>query len=111
MNDTPELTQEDAEAALMFLAGTDEQYGKLQTQVKATLFLADQTRYNIFLSAEGKNIEERKAKSVIDQVYTDRMRDHYKAEKDMRILQAERKTAELKIDLWRSINAARRTGG
>ena len=39
------------------------------------------------------------------------MRDHYKAEKDMRILQAERKTAELKIDLWRSINAARRAGG
>ena len=111
MKDTPELTQDDAESALNFLAGTDEQYGKLQTQVKATLFLADQTRYNIFLSAEGKNIEERKAKSVIDQVYTDRMRDHYKAEKDMRILLAERKTAELKIDLWRSINAARRTGG
>ena len=111
MKDTPELTQEDAESALMFLSNTDEQYGKLQTQVKATLFLADQTRYNIFLDVEGKNIEERKAKSVIDEVYTDRMRDHYRAEKDMRILQAERKTAELKIDLWRSINAARRTGG
>ena len=56
MNDTPELTQDAAESALMFLAGTDEQYGKLQTQVKATLFLADQTRYNIFLTDEGKNI-------------------------------------------------------
>ena len=111
MRDTPELTQEDAEAALNFLANTDEQFGKLQTQVKATLFLADQTRYSIFLSSDGKNIEERKAKSIIDETYLDKMRKHYKAENDMRILLAERKTAELKIDLWRSINAARRTGG
>ena len=111
MRDTPELTQEDAEAALHFLANTDEQFGKLQTQVKATLFLADQARYGIFLDSAGKNIEERKAKSIIDEIYANKMRDHYKADKDMRILQAERKTAELKIDLWRSINAARRTGG
>ena len=111
MKDTPELTQEDAESALMFLSNTDEEYGKLQTKVKATMFLADQSRYDIFLAADGKNIEERKAKSIIDGIYTEKMQDHYKAEKDMRILQAERKTSELKIDLWRSINAARRTGG
>ena len=88
MRDTPELTQEDAEAALHFLANTDEQFGKLQTQVKATLFLADQARYGIFLDSDGKNIEERKAKSIIDEIYANKMRDHYKADKDMRVLLA-----------------------
>ena len=49
--------------------------------------------------------------SLIAKEFKQKMDNYYKADKEMRTLQAQRKTAELTIDLWRSINAARRAGG
>lgn len=111
MKNNNEITQESAEEALNFLAEYDEAFGEVQTAVKATLFLAEQERYKIYLTSDGKNVEERKGKAFIAKEFKQKMDNYYKADKEMRTLQAQRKTAELTIDLWRSINAARRAGG
>lgn len=96
--------------ALTYLAETDEELAQLKANVERAEYLKKRVRAAEFLSAEGKSIEERKAKAEVSKEVEDIEHDYTRALVAFEHIAAKRKTEALIVDVWRSINANRRQG-
>lgn len=94
---------------LMRLANTDQEAAQLKRAVEAQAYILKKTKYLEFLNASGNN-EVRKAISETSQPYDDKTTTYLDAVEASETLQNERKTCQLRIDVWRSLNANRRQG-
>lgn len=103
-------TFESAEKALRFLGETDKKHGMLKARHQALDKARKAIRYQCFLSAEGKSIPERNAKAENDSRYRDAVEDWENAMADFYTLDAQRSTAQLLIETWRSVNSNQRKG-
>ena len=109
-SDTFDLPEsEEVSEALQYLAFTDAEMGKLSGAVQAEEYLYKQSLARQYLAATG-TVPERDSSAKCDPDSIKHANRHVNAITDLKILQAKRKTAELTIDVWRSINASRRQG-
>lgn len=103
------VTDETMEKALNYLAQTDERVGSLKANVARTEYLAKLKESGHFLQAEG-NIEERKASARVTVEVQSEWDLHFKAIAEYEKIRARRERAIIVCELWRSINANRRSG-
>ena len=89
------------------LANTDHEAAQLKRGVEAASYILKKRKYIEFLGASGNN-EERKAKSETSDSHADATEKYLDAVVASESLQNERKTCQLRIDVWRSLNANRR---
>ena len=107
MNDLPDA--ERVGKAINYLADTDEKYGRLCAAVSAMEHRIKTLKAIEYLKTSG-TVGERQ--SIVDssqpfKIWTEEMEN---ITADREIMRARRKTAELLIDVWRSVNANRRQG-
>ncbi len=105
-----EITEERMNAALQYLIDKDEEYAKLDGAVKDAENKADLAKQIAYVRAEGSNIKEREAVAAQAPAYQNALDDHVKAYIAFKKVKAKRDTAQTVIDVWRSLNAARRQG-
>jgi hypothetical protein len=105
-----ELTQERMEAALQYLIDTDYEYAALDGGVKDSENKADLAQQIAYVRSEGANIKEREAIAATSPAYQNALDEHTSAYIAFKKVKAKRDTAQTVIDVWRSLNAARRQG-
>lgn len=96
------------EAAMEYLAETDERFAEGKTQLLHCEILCKRVRARIFVTAEGKSVEERKAKAENHADVIEADEGLCQATEYFETLKAKRSRAEIVIDVWRSINASLR---
>ena len=97
------------EAALKFLAGSDELIAQLKVGVARTEYLAKLQDAMAFRAATG-NIEERKAEAKMMPAVQKTWEEHFVAIGEYEKVRAKRERAVLTCDLWRTAQASRRMG-
>src|ERR1700692_4646556 len=95
------------EAAMEFLAETDEQFAENKTAVLRNEILCKRVRSRVFVSEEG-GVELRKAKAEVHSEAIEADEAYCKATLAFEALKARRSRAEILIDVWRSLNASQR---
>lgn len=105
-----EINQERMEAALQYLIDTDFEFAQLDGEVKQTENKADLAKQIAFVRSEGSNIKEKEAKAEMSEGYQNALDAHTSAYIAFKKVKAKRDTAQTVIDVWRSLNAARRQG-
>jgi hypothetical protein len=95
------------EAALEFLADTDEAFAETKTNLLRAEILVKRVRARVFVETEG-GVEVRKAKAEghADVVAADE--SLCTSTLDFEKLKAQRSRAEIVIEVWRSVNASQR---
>lgn len=97
------------ERALHHLAKTDDEYARAKMDLERAEILRKRTRSRVFLTEAGTVAERNAAAETSDDVGT--ADDAYIAAiGKYEGLKASRQRAELIIEVWRSLNAARRRG-
>lgn len=94
------------EDALEFLALTDIQAGQLKRAVEAHDWLGDKAESAAFLTLEGTVAERNHRASLVDDV-TKQREKWLDAIAESAGLENQRKTAQLKVGVWQSIQKAR----
>jgi actin-related protein len=107
----PIVDEQEVGQALRRLALTDAEAAQLKRAVEAHHYIARKKRYYAQLQSTHKTVDDRKADSEQSKEYAEEMEKYFDAVQESEALQNERKTLQLKIDVWRSLNANRRQGG
>ena len=103
------LTDYDPSGDLIRRAETDEECARLKRAVEAADYVAKKTKSIEFLAASG-NVEERKSVAESSAAYEEKRNLYFDTLEVYERMQNERETIQLRIDVWRSINANRRHG-
>lgn len=101
------ISQERMEQELHFLAQTDEKFGAAKTDMERAEILRKRIRARVFLTSTG-TVAERNCKAEDSEEAMAADREYDKALLVYETLRAQRQTAEIVIDTWRSIEASRR---
>lgn len=103
------VTVDQVSADLQFLADTDEAAAIAKRAVEAEEWLAKKYRAIEFLAATGNN-EERKAKAEVSEAVKLHVERYLDAVQESAALENKRKTALLRIDVFRTLSANMRQG-
>lgn len=103
------ISDERMENALSFLSTTDSEYAEWCGAVMRTEFLMDAAESTAYAMLEG-SVEDRKRAAKIAEPVKQAQENHIQAVVGRERLRAQRKRAELTIEVWRSMNANRRMG-
>lgn len=95
------------EAAMNFLAETDESYAQAKTNLLRSEILCKRIRARVYTFVEG-NVEARKAQAETNQEVVTADDEYIKATLDFETLKARRSRAEILMDVWRTLEASRR---
>ena len=101
------IDQARMEAAMEFLADTDQAFAESKTQMLRSEILCKRVRARIYISEEG-GVELRKAKAEAHTEVVIVDDDYVQATLAFESLKARRSRAEILIDVWRSLNASQR---
>lgn len=101
------IDQERMEAAMNFLAETDESYAQAKTNLLRSEILCKRIRARVYTFVEG-NVEARKAQAETNQEVVTADDEYIKATLDFETLKARRSRAEILMDVWRTLEASRR---
>ena len=97
------------EKALSYLASTDEPCAELKADVGRSEYKAKSQKATAFLHYEG-TVAEREASALTNEVVRKSYDEHFKAIRDYQAMANKRSLEVLVVDVWRSMNANRRTG-
>lgn len=103
------VTDERMEKALNFLATTDSEYAEWCGAVMRSEFMLDAAESTAYAMLDG-SVEDRKRASKLAEPVKQAQEEHIKCVVNRERLRAQRKRAELTIEVWRSMNANRRMG-
>ncbi len=103
------ITDEQVEAALEFMACSDEQAANLKGEVERTKFYGKRIRAHVYLSSGG-TVDERKSKAEQNSETVAADKETTTALVAYETLANRRKTKALLIEVWRSQGANRRQG-
>lgn len=95
--------------ALNTLITTDIKYGASRGRLKSLEYLLKVAEAQEYLAATG-TVDERKSKARTSPDYLSRIREYEDCVIETETLAAERKTAELVIEVWRTQEASKRQG-
>ena len=104
------ITLDQVEIALQFIATTDGQYGTSKARYVAEKELLKCCYSLSFLETETGSVEHRKAAAYSSKRYIQAVSDYRAACEDHEILRARRLSAELSIELYRSLLSAKKQG-
>lgn len=103
------VSEKQVEKALTYLAETDESCAKAKARMKASEQLRKTAKATAFLKAEGsQGVREQEAYASLD--FTESINEIYNATVDFETLSNKRLRAQLTIEVWRSLNSARKKG-
>lgn len=102
-----EITQDRMESAMEYLAETDRDYALEKAELARSEIARKRARAKAFLVADG-SVAERQAKAEVAEEVGEADDRYIKAIELFEVLKARRERAEIVIDVWRSLNAARR---
>jgi len=103
------ISDERLQTALTYLAESDSPAAEAKVEVERMKYKQDSVEKAIYLRETG-NIEERKAKARGSQAYHDATEDYFDALLHYENYRNKRKTEEIVVETWRSLNANRRSG-
>lgn len=103
------VSDERVDKAISFLAATDKTSAEMKVDVRRKEYIAKKVRARMFLSAEGNN-EARKALAEVSDEVSQAEEELAKAEAEYETVKAQRLTAALLVDVWRTTSANQRTG-
>jgi hypothetical protein len=103
------ISTERMEAALRYLAETDEQFAELKTAVERNKMKAKAVYSAIYLRSDG-TVDERKSKAEKGEDHQAAMQAYFTALKEMEHIRNKRGTESILIDVWRSLNSSRNKG-
>lgn len=98
------------ERALRWMATTDTEFADWRVASLRAEYMADVAESLAYKLAEGGSVEDRKKAAKASPEVKKAMDDYFAAVRGYEVLRAQRKTAELLIETWRSVNANRRVG-
>ena len=104
------ITIDDVQKALEHLGATDDQYGTSKARFMAEKELLKSAYSLSFLETTEGSVERRKATAYCSSRYIKAVSDYRDACSDYEILRATRLSAELNIELYRSLLSARKQG-
>lgn len=104
------VTDSQAQAALDFLASTDEMLGALSGQVESLYYRIKARKGIVKLESEHKTVSLKEAAADCDPEVLELYSERCDAVVEYETIRARRKRAELTIEVWRSVNANRRQG-
>lgn len=99
------------ERALRWMATTDMEFADWRVQSLRAEYMAEVAESMVYKSfgSEG-SVEDRKKAAKASPEVKKAMEDYFTAIRGYEVLKAQRKSAELLIETWRSVNANRRVG-
>lgn len=103
------ISEDRMETALNFLATTDSEYAQWCGQVMRSEFMLEAAESTAYAMLDG-SVEDRKKAAKLAEPVKKAQEDHVQAVVARETLRAQRKRAELTIEVWRSMNANRRAG-
>lgn len=103
------ITNDRLERALKYLAQTDETCASAKAEVERCAYRCKHARALEFQGADG-SVEARKSSAETSQTVQTAEDNRIQAIITFEKLKAKRETESLVIDVWRSLNASRRTG-
>lgn len=106
------VSQEKMEKALKYLAETDIDYGTAKGRAEGIKYHLKIAKAQAMVAQIGKDgtVAEKEARAETDEAYKAKVEEYANACLDRDVMGAKRKTAELIIEVWRSVNAGRRQG-
>lgn len=103
------ITDDRLQKALTFLAETDEKAAELKVDVERAAYYLKAMKSAIIIREDGA-MELRKAIAEKDALTAEKTGEWLETLRQSEALNNKRKTEVLIIDVWRSLNANRRTG-
>ena len=101
------ISQDRLEKAITFLAESDNSFAEAKVDMERAKHKADAVQNAIFLRETG-TVAERSAKAGISEEYDKAMSVYFEAMGLFDYIRNKRRTEELVVDIWRSIEASRR---
>ena len=101
------VTELEMEAALLFLAESDERYARAKALHSGLTEQRKIVKAQCFLASGASSATAREQEAYASPRYADHITKITSAEQDYLFLQAQRTTQATIIDCWRSLNAAR----
>ena len=99
------------EQSLLFLSESDEEIAQLKTNVKRAAYLLSRKEAHAYLAQTEGSVKERECKAKTADEVVQAYEEHTDAMEAYERLAAKRETAVLIIELYRTLEASRRTGG
>lgn len=104
------ISQERLQQALTYLAETDEECGILRSNVARAEFKAKSIRNTLIMASDQKTVADRQTEAETSQEYRAAKEEEFFAFSRYEGMKNERATESILIDVWRSLNAGRRSG-
>lgn len=104
-----DITIESIEEAIHFIAATDEEYAAVKAGVKAAEHTMKTIKAEQYLLTKG-TVAEREAQAITTEAYRAEVMKMEDLFCMAETLTAKRKSKELMIDVWRTLEATRRRG-
>jgi hypothetical protein len=105
------ITEAEMERALRWMATTDVEFADWRVQMLRSEYLAEVAESLVYKSYGNEgSVEDRKKAAKASPEVKKAMEEHFGCVRGYEKLRAQRKSAELLIETWRSVNANRRTG-
>lgn len=104
------ITQDDMEKAVEFLATTDEDYARCKSLYEGLSEQKKVIKGAAFLRSSQSAQTAKEQDAYASQMYREHLQKLEQANYNYLTLQANRITATIKIECWRSLNAARNRG-
>ena len=104
------ITKDRLQAALTYLAETDEECAKFRSDHARAEFAAKSIKNTIFCAATGGSIADRTALAEVSDEYQQAKADEFQEFFNYEAMKNKRATQVIVIDTWRSLNAGRNKG-
>ena len=98
------------EKALDYLRDSAENYARWKARMKYLESHRKSVRSSEVLNATGKTITENTHRGESSKAYNDILQEYEEAVYEFTLIDAMRKAAEIKIEVWRSISSANKRG-
>ena len=103
------VTEQEMERALRWMATTDLELADCRVQVLRSEYMVDVAESLAYRHLEGSIEDKKRAVKILPEVQKAK-EEYFTCVRAYEKLRARRKTAELLIETWKSVNANRRSG-
>ena len=104
------ISDEDCQKAIDYLAKSAKPYSEWKSRVKFLEHHRKSVRAVESLNQTGKSMAENNAKAEASEAYNNILIEYEEAVAEFTLLEAYRKAAETKIEVWRTISSSNRRG-
>jgi len=104
------ITDEEVEKAVHYLVESAKDYAKWKARMRFLEVHRKSIRAAEILRATGKTIAENTQRGEASTAYKNILTEYHEAVYEYELINAYRNAAEIKVELWRSINASLRRG-